>query len=261
MAGAHHEGGSGGNGGNGGSGESGGDVGIFGAAGAMPPACMPSPEICNDVDDDCDGVVDPGCPGGIKTTFERDMQLLGDSSAGQAFTDDCKDGELLTGVSVAMGEYLAQISGLCRSLSLQQSPNADHGYKVTLQAERTLGAHPPSGSSKPVRLACPEDEAVVGMRLAQQNFAPADGPSGPVTTRIWITCAKLMLSATTDQSQLVWAGAKEQAPLSGSIANQTAWFVQASAPDKLVASRLIGSSSERVERVSFGVSRLNLLTR
>jgi hypothetical protein len=160
-----------------------------------------------------------------------------------------------------MGLYLAQISGICRSVSLELSPNADHGYKVTLDAERALDAHPTTTTSKPVRLVCAEDEAIVGMRLAQQNYAPADGPSAPVTTRIWITCAKLMLTGTADQSQLSWTGAKEQAPVSGSLANQTAWFVQASAPDKLVASRIIGASSERVERVSFGVSRLNLLTR
>src|SRR5882672_9447747 len=49
-----------------------------GAAGAPAPApCVATgAESCNAKDDDCNGIVDDGCPSGVTTTFEKDLQPL-----------------------------------------------------------------------------------------------------------------------------------------------------------------------------------------
>jgi len=233
-------------------------------AGGMPeatPCVARGAETCNAADDDCNGVVDDGCPAGINTTFSKDLPLLGDSAGGAAFTDDCNDGEVLAGVGVTMGAFLSQIHGLCRPLSLELSPNAQHQYQVTLGAVRTLQAHPGGSSDSPTQLACPNNDALVGIRLAQQHYTLGDGSVAAVTSRIWLTCAKLVLSEHGGQLGVTWEGPKELAPASGSIANGSAWFASSTAPEGLVASRLLGTSGSWIDRVGFGVSHLGLVMR
>lgn len=233
--------------------------GAAGAAPLLPVPCRPTgPEMCDGIDDDCNGVVDDGCPAGVTTTFEKDLELLGDSTGGSAFAEDCKDGEVLAGVHVAMGAFLSQTRGICRHLSLELATNAEHGYRVKLSDERTLPAHPVSTNDTETPLACPEDEALVGLRTAQQHYSFGDGTSRPVTTRVWLTCAKLVLTDSAGKLSVTWTGAKEQAPASGSFADGTAWLVSSMAPEGLVASRLLGFSGSWIDRVGFGVSRLGI---
>ena len=138
--------------------------------------------------------------------------------------------------------------------------NAEQGYQVTLGMERALGAHPETSSDAPTSLACPENEALVGVRLGEQNYSLND-KTVPVIARVWLTCAKLVLTQQADQLSVTWSGAKELAPASGSIANGTAWLVSANAPDGTVASRLLGASGSWIDRVGFGVSRVSVVMR
>ena len=234
-----------------------------GAAGAPSPTpCVATgAEICNAVDDDCNGIVDDGCPGGVTTTFEKDLPVLGDSIGGAAFTDDCKDGEVLAGAAVTTGAFLSQISGICRPISLELSPNAEQGYRVTLGTDRTLVAHPETSNDTPTTLACPENEAIVGVRVAEQYYSVSYSKTVAVISRIWLTCAKLVLDKSDGKLGITWTGAKELAPASGSIANGTAWLVSANAPDRLIASRLLGASGSWIDRVGFGVTRIEVVVR
>jgi hypothetical protein len=233
-------------------------------AGGSPeptPCVATGAERCNAVDDDCNGVVDDGCPAGISTTFAKDLPLLGDSPGGSAFTDDCGDSEVLAGVGVTMGAFLSQIHGLCRPLSLRLSDDAEHHYEVALGDVRPLTPHPGASPDWPTRLMCPNDDALVGIRLAQQYYTPSDGKTLAVTSRIWLTCAKLVLNEQGEGLGVTWEGPKELAPASGSIANGTAWFAASSAPEGLVGSRLLGTSGTWIDRVGFGVSQLKVVRR
>lgn len=204
---------------------------------------------------------EPSRAPGIITTFEKDLPLVGDSAGGALFSDDCKNGEVLGGLGVTVGAVLSQIYGICRSLSLAPSSSAAHGYQVKLTGARALPAHPSASQDTAVNLACAEDEALVGLRLAQQHYdLGADGPV-PVIVRVWLTCAKLVLVEVDGKLGITWQGAKELAPASGSIANGTAWLVSSVAPDGLVPSRLLGASGSWVDRVGFGVSRLDVVAR
>jgi hypothetical protein len=235
-----------------------------GGAGGEPsptPCVATGAEMCNGSDDDCNGVVDDGCPSGVTTTFEQDLPLLGDSTGGSAFTDDCKDGETLGGVEVTVGAFLSQIRGICSALSLELSPNAAQGYRVKLTGERRLSGHPATSLDTPVNLWCPQDEALVGLRLAQQGYDFGNGDVRPVITRVWATCAKLVLVDHNGKLAITWQGAKELAPASGSYANGTAWLVSSIAPDGSVGSRLLGASGSWVDRVGFGVSRVDVVVR
>jgi hypothetical protein len=237
-------------------------TGAGGAGGAVTmlvdPCVAHGSEQCNGRDDDCNGVVDDGCPGGVTTTFANDLALLGDSAGGSAFADDCKDGEVLGGINVAMGAFLSQVRGVCRTLSLELQAGASHGYAVKLGDDRALAAHPQSVPDELVPLSCPQNEALVGLRLAQQHYGVGDGKSVPVTTRVWLTCAKLVLDEIDGKLSVTWTGARELAPASGSIADGTAWLISSSAPARQAASRLLGASGSWVDRIGFGVSQLGV---
>jgi hypothetical protein len=226
------------------------------------PACVASgPESCNDRDDDCNGIVDDGCPGGISTTFDKDLALIGDSPGGTAFNDDCKDGEVLSGVSAATGAFLSQIQGICSAMSIARATDAEGGYRISLGNPRPLAAHPETTSDTTTLLACPENEALVGMRIAQQHVTLEGGGVTTVSTRLWLTCAKLVLTTQDGKQAVVWQGAKETSPVSGSMADGTAWFAESKAPEGSVGSRLLGTSGAWVDRIGFGISRLGVVLR
>lgn len=230
------------------------------AAGESP--CVPSgAEVCNDRDDDCNGVVDDGCPSGISTTFDEDLELIGDSPGGSAFNDDCKDGEVLSGVSTASGAFLSQIQGICSALRVSRSDAAEGGYRISLDSPRLLAPHPEATTDPTTLLSCPENEALVGMRIAQQHVTLTDGSATAVSTRLWLTCAKLVMVADDGMLAVTWQGAKETSPVSGSMADGTAWFAESRAPEGSVGSRLLGTSGAWVDRLGFGVSRLGIVRR
>jgi hypothetical protein len=233
-----------------------------GAAGATPEPCVATgTERCNEKDDDCNGVIDDGCPGGLTTVYEKDLPAIGDSAGGAVFTDDCKDGEVLGGVTVAMGAFLSQARGVCRSLSLELSANAPNGYRIVLASDRALSPHPATSTDAVTALACPENEALVGLRTGQQHYTLADNSVVPVTSRVWLTCAKLVLVDHDGTLAVSWEGPKELAPASGGIANGTAFLVSSSAPEGLVATRLLGASGNWIDRIGFGVSRIDVVLR
>jgi hypothetical protein len=221
-----------------------------------PAACVPSGvETCNGVDDDCNGVLDDGCPSGLSTVFDQDLPAKGDSPGGNGFTDDCPDGALLAGVDVAFDGWLTQVRGVCRHALLELSRDTSSGYEVRLVDETALAPHPAQTSDTVSRLACVSDEALVGVRLSQQ-MATVSGGTFTVIPKIWLSCAKLTVTKRGDDYVVDWQGKREMAPAQGSIANGTAWFAESTIPAGVVATRLLGAADGWVDRVGLGVSQL-----
>ena len=76
-----------------------------------------SAEICNGVDDDCDGKVDEGCPEGLVLQSGVDGPWLGMSRAATRAEDDCGVGEVLVGLNARVGAFLGQVAGACANLA------------------------------------------------------------------------------------------------------------------------------------------------
>lgn len=232
------------------------------SAGAGSSPCESTgAESCNGVDDDCNGTVDDGCPSGLTAMFEHDLEHLGDSPGGEVFTEDCKHSEVLAGVEVAMGAFLSQARGICRSLSLEPSDQAPHGYAVRLSNARKLAPHPQTSTDPLTSLDCPADEALVGVRISQQYVTVNGAGMTAIIPRVWLSCARLVLVEREGKLEVDWQGMKEIAPASGSLANGTAWFASAFAPQGTVASRLLGATGAWVDRIGFGVSRVEVIVR
>src|SRR6185436_18780129 len=80
--------------------------------------CVPSQEICNGADDDCDGIVDEKCPASLAWDAAVKRPALGDSPGGDEFSETCDGNEVLVGLRVAAGAWVDQVRGLCRKVTL-----------------------------------------------------------------------------------------------------------------------------------------------
>jgi hypothetical protein len=234
-----------------------------GGVGGMPVTCMPMgvDDDCDGVDEDCDGVVDNDCPGGVSTTYMKDMELIGDSFGGDPFTEDCNAGEVLGGIAFAVGGFVTQLKGICYSLRLKPNANAPEGYELELFGARELAPHPTTSPDTVTTLSCSPGEAMVGLRLSQQNQDFA-GTNKVITPRAWLTCARLVLTKDGEALSVKWEGAKQVGPVSGGLVNENAnWFVESKAEAPFVASRLLGRTGDWVDRAGFGVSQVKVVPR
>jgi len=240
-------------------GASGGAAGSAGSAGS-PPVCKPTgAEICNGIDDDCNGHVDEGCPGGVAWSLDKDRPTLGDSPGGSYFGDQCDAGEVLTGIEAAFGSWLDQMRGVCSKVEVKPDMSkTPYVYGVLLTNPHALTPHPGTTTSNVLPLSCPAGRVLVGTRLAQQNYN--DGTTTSVVIpRVWITCADLILKAGSSGYSVDWVNASEIGPVSGSYANNTAWFESDIAPQAQIPVRLIGSSGDWVDRVGFAVGKFSVV--
>jgi hypothetical protein len=167
----------------------------------------------------------------------------------------------LGAVSFAAGGFITQLKGTCYSLRLKPNASAPQGYELELFAARELGPHPATTPDPVTTLTCSPGEAVVGLRLSQQN-QDFNGSAKIITPRAWLTCARLVLKKSGDALEVTWEGAKEIGPVSGSWVNENAnWFVETKAAAPLVASRLLGRTGDWVDRAGFGVSEMKIVAR
>ena len=216
-------------------------------------------ELCNGLDDDCDGVVDDGCPAGLLPGSAVQRAAIGDSFGGTDFADTCADDELLVGLNVAAGPWVDQVTAICQEYSLftntQPSP---FQYSLALHEKRSLDAHPSVTMSPIQELACASGKIMVGLRVSQQHTAFGDPSDAIVIPRVWIRCAEPTISLGAGTPQVVWQNALEVGPVSGSFASDQAWFEG----DQLSESELLvgfhGRAGGAVARVGLTGSSLKV---
>jgi hypothetical protein len=100
------------------SGDSASSAGSDAGAVDLPPCQKLGPEVCNGGDDDCNGQIDEGCEYTVTWTRGADSNALGHVTGGVMFFEPCPDGSVLTGLHVGMGNWLNQVSAVCRQLAL-----------------------------------------------------------------------------------------------------------------------------------------------
>lgn len=187
-----------------------------GAGGSSGPKC--APESCNGLDDDCNQVIDNGCP----STFLRGAvtagTALGDSTGGSLYSETCGPDEVLVGLQVGFSKWLDQINAKCQQFSLTVDKSvAPYKYAVTLGTSHVLAAHPPTSNDAIQTLTCPAGKVLVGISIAEQHTAPAYMPDYLVITRASVTCADLVLELTVAPPTLKWKTPTTIGPISASF--------------------------------------------
>jgi len=170
-------------------------------------------EICNGKDDDCDQVIDNGCPSGFTRGFVTQEPPIGDSAGGNAFAQSCDDDEVAVGLQIAFSDVLDQVAVQCQKFSLVVKKGVvPYQYSIAMGASRLLPPHPATTNDSVQSISCAPGQVLVGLALADQSF----GTNYISITRISISCAEPVLNLDAATPEIEWQNATEIGPAYGS---------------------------------------------
>jgi hypothetical protein len=125
-----------------------------------------TPAACNGVDDNCNGIIDEGCPTTVTLSTaaaSSTSSLFGDSGGSAWGPDVCPTGQALIGITGYHGGNLDQYRGLCGTLSIFEDHTTDpYTYTVHTAAGATLPAHG-SNVTTGFTVMCPANQIVTRM--------------------------------------------------------------------------------------------------
>jgi len=224
------------------------------------PVCVPALEQCNGVDDDCDGVVDEGCPVAFSRSDAVQRESLGDSDDGSDFAETCAANEVLVGLKVGVGAWIDQVTAVCQKYSLStNTQTVPYQCSFPLGTQRELAAYPPTTTSPLQELTCRDGTVMVGVHISQQNTAFDQYTDQIVVPQIWLDCAALFLDVTDAPPQLQWQTIEPAGPVTGSFAATDAWFESDTLDTTQVLVGFHGATSTWVDRVGLTASSLSVV--
>lgn len=169
-------------------------------------------ETCNGADDDCDGVIDNGCPTSLAPGSATLETPLGDSDGGSSFSTLCKAGEVIVGLKLNFSGWLNQVTAICQPLALQaDKQTAPYTYSIAFGADHVLPSHPATADGSAQDLNCAPGQVLVGITLDDQQL----DPTTVVVTRLSETCAEPYIALDGTTPGIHWKNPMNAGPIKG----------------------------------------------
>jgi hypothetical protein len=187
-------------------------------------ACQP--EQCNGRDDDCDGVIDNGCPIDQRPLSTR-MQSSQSPVYGSmtevlhgTFTDQCPDGQVITGLIGNAGSGLDSVGVNCGIVAVREDRSTTpYQYSVAVSPGMQYAPAGGTGGGQNAldsALLCGIDEVVTSIQVSHEpaggacatNGCPSGTTSAPGCPTLYglnVSCAKLAIRGTPGAFTLAYA--------------------------------------------------------
>jgi hypothetical protein len=194
-------------------------------------ACQP--EQCNGRDDDCDGVIDNGCPidqRPLSTRTASSMSPIYGSITEVlrgTFTDACPDGQVITGLTGNAGSGLDSVGVNCGTVTVREDRSTTpYQYSVAVAAGMQYDPLGGTGGGQHAldnALLCGIDEVVTSIQVSLEpaggacatNGCPAGTTSAPGCPTLYglnVSCAKLAMRGTPGAFTLAYAATPTLSP-------------------------------------------------
>ena len=194
------------------------------ADGAADSACQP--EQCNGRDDDCDGVIDNGCPVDERPLSTRTVSSTSASYGSMTevmrvnFTDTCPDGQAMVGLTGNAGSGLDAVGVNCGALTVREDRSATpYRYSVAVgpgMQYAPLGGTGGGQHALDNALLCGIDEVVTSVQVSQEPPGGACATNGcptattsaagcPTLYGLNVSCAKLAIRGTPGAFTLAYS--------------------------------------------------------
>jgi len=201
------------------------------------------PELCNGADEDCDGLVDDGCPAGILPTQPTPGTAFG-GSGGSAFTLACPNNTVLVGIDGRSGARVDAITPVCAPLLVTPvAGSPEYSYAVHTGTATTMGTVGGTGGSV-FSSRCPADQVVISMV----------GRSGDNIDRIQLSCGALSIAHVASSWLLALTPAASLSSYGGGGGGPFSF----ACPAGQAATGATGRAGDRVDRFGFVCSRLGI---
>src|SRR5690606_27715735 len=205
--------------------------------------CSESIEFCNDRDEDCDGVVDDGCPSDLSFCCPTTLGPFG--SAG-GFTEACPSGTVLMGMAGRASGSLVAVQPICAELFMTVDLRVPENAYPVFRGSPVLGTMRGGTSGTAFDDRCPGEDVVIGVRAGVTDLG--------ILTGIALQCG----TVTVMRTGISWARVitpTVQLPMrGGGISTSTADC------EGGVVSGISGSASSGVAGLAFTCSRIDLQT-
>lgn len=213
-------------------------------------------EVCNDVDDTCDGVVDEGCPRGVSVSMPpRFGPLSRGAASGNRAQGVAGRDEVLVGFYGRKGGVIDNLGALVSPLSLvADTTRTPFAYVVRTGAVNELPSYGGSGGTG-FREVCPQDTVLTTLRVVHRNGCTSPGICYEVVGDLIGQCSRVAIQLDGTAWTLTYAPMIELRVM-GSDAERTT-FVAPPGP----YGGLWMSTGAFVDQLSVGQVDLQLLLR
>lgn len=221
-------------------GKSCGDMGLMCIEGEC--TCTPSIEFCNDRDENCDGVIDDGCPADLSFCCPTTLGPFGPIGS---FEAACPAKTVLMGLAGrTSGARLTSIQPICAEIFMTVELDVPENRYPVFRDEPVLGTRYGGTTGTAFDDRCPGEDVVIGVRVSVDDAG--------ILTGISLQCG----TVSVEREGLEWHAVitpSVQLPMRGGFRTSSA-----ATCDRGVISGVSGQTSGHLSGLAFTCSRLDL---